>query len=330
MFKKLHNNNYNLTTMNYKLTLLVLTFFMLPFIQVKAIKSPHGDKFSKECTICHVTENWTKIKKNGFNHNQTKFPLKGQHIAVACIKCHPTLVFDNAPMTCVSCHTDIHEGTVGTDCNRCHTQNNWFVNNIGKIHRQAGFPLIGEHAAADCNRCHTSASLLRFDNIRTDCYACHQSQYELTTKPNHQETGMGTDCQRCHNMSGQSWLSIGHGFDHGVFPLTGAHNIQCDLCHFNNDFKTKLSTECSTCHDPGPAKTSSPAHTTKFLNYACSNCHTATTWANVKFPIHEVYGKIYSGTHKGKWTACTDCHINDTSYTSFCSKCHTFNSGKLN
>jgi len=316
--------------MNYKSILLVATFFMFFGAQVQALKSPHGENFKKECTLCHVTENWTEIKRDGFNHNKTKFPLKGQHNAVSCRKCHSTLVFDKTPLKCAECHTDIHEGTVGNDCGRCHTQNDWFVKNIRQIHQQAGFPLIGEHAAADCNRCHTSASLLRFNNIRSDCYACHQNEYELTTKPNHVATGMGTDCQRCHNMAGQSWLSIGHGFDHGFFPLVGAHNIQCNLCHFDNDFKTKLSKECSTCHDPGPANTSTPAHKGIFQRFACSDCHSVISWTNIKFPNHEIYGKIYSGKHKGKWSACSDCHNNDVAYTSTCTKCHSFSTGKLN
>lgn len=315
--------------MKNKLILLVLSFCMFSGVQVKALKSPHGEKFKKECNICHVADNWTKIKQDGFNHNKTRFPLKGQHSGVSCKKCHPTLVFDAAQKECSACHADMHEGTVGKDCGRCHTPNNWFVKNIRQIHQRAGFPLIGEHAAADCNRCHTSASLLRFNNIRSDCYSCHQTEYNLTKSPNHKTAGLGIDCQRCHNMSGQSWRVIGHGFDHGVFPLVGAHNIQCDICHFNNDFKTKLSTVCTTCHDPGPANQSIPAHTTKFKSFACSACHNTTSWINVKFPGHEIYGEIYSGTHQGKWSSCSDCHENNTSYTSYCNKCHRFNSGKL-
>src|ERR1035437_9463035 len=202
--------------MNYKLILLVVTCFMFTCVRVNAAKSPHGESFNKECTLCHVTENWTKIKPDGFNHNKTGFPLIGQHNAVSCKKCHPTLVFeDKTPRACVSCHNDIHEGTVGKDCGRCHTQNNWFVKNIKQIHQQAGFALIGQHAAADCNRCHTSASLLRFNNIRTDCYSCHQYDYEMTMTPNHKTSGFGIDCQRCHNIAGQSWRWSGSGLDHG-------------------------------------------------------------------------------------------------------------------
>ena len=316
--------------MKNKLILFVITFCMFSGVQVKALKSPHGEKFKKDCNICHVADNWTKIKQDGFNHNKTKFPLKGQHNGLSCKKCHPTLVFDAASRECNACHADMHEGTVGKDCGRCHTPNNWFVKNIRQIHQRAGFPLIGEHAATDCNRCHTSASLLRFNNIRSDCYSCHQTEYELTKSPNHKTAGLGIDCQRCHNMAGQSWRSIGHGFDHGVFPLVGGHNVECDFCHINNDYKVKLQTNCDAkgCHDMVD-KSSTPAHTTKFKNFACSACHNSTSWTNVKFTGHEIYGQIYSGTHQGKWSSCSDCHVNNTSYTSYCNKCHNFSSGKL-
>ena len=316
--------------MKNKLILFVITFCMFSGAQVKALKSPHGEKFKKDCNICHVADNWTKIKQDGFNHNKTKFPLKGQHNGLSCKKCHPTLVFDAASRECNACHADMHEGTVGKDCGRCHTPNNWFVKNIRQIHQRAGFPLIGEHAATDCNRCHTSASLLRFNNIRSDCYSCHQTEYELTKSPNHKTAGLGIDCQRCHNMAGQSWRSIGHGFDHGVFPLVGGHNVECDFCHINNDYKIKLQTNCDAkgCHDMVD-KSSTPAHTTKFKNFACSACHNSTSWTNVKFTGHEIYGQIYSGTHQGKWSSCSDCHVNNTSYTSYCNKCHNFSSGKL-
>jgi len=311
--------------MNYKFLLII--FFVFFGAQLKATKSPHGENLKKECTTCHVTENWIKIKKDGFNHNKTKFPLRGQHNSVSCKQCHTTLVFDKTPMECVACHTDIHEGTVGKDCKRCHNMNSWIVNNIRQIHQQTGFPLIGEHASADCNRCHKSASLLRFNSIRSDCYSCHQYQYEMTTKPNHRITGMGTDCQRCHNMAGQSWQSIGHGFDHGVFPLVGGHNIDCARCHLDNDYKTKLQTACSSCH--GYEKSNIVAHKNPSWQ-TCAECHNAIAWTNVKFPQHDgLFGKIYSGTHNGKWSACSDCHQNTTAYTSYCNKCHNFNSGKL-
>lgn len=318
--------------MKSKLFFLIVFVFWVTSMYAVSQKSPHGIGLKVNCAVCHNTDNWNKIKPDGFNHKNTRFPLIGQHKTISCQKCHTSLVFSVTPTECSSCHTDVHLGTVGRDCERCHNSNSWIVSNVKQIHQQEGFALIGFHATADCNRCHTSASLLRFDNIRSDCFACHQKEYQLTkgTKRDHFVLGFGTDCGRCHSMVGRDWTYNGRGFDHGTFPLTGSHRIDCASCHYGNDFATKLSSECKSCHNPGPARAKYPAHTTKYLNYACSDCHNTTSWASgVKFPQHDSWGRIYSGKHKGKWANCTDCHINDATYKATCNKCHHFSSGNL-
>jgi len=318
--------------MNCRLILLIVFVVGITSTFAEPRKSPHGDKFNIDCITCHTTDNWRKIKANGFNHNKTRFPLMGQHKTVNCRKCHTSLDFSKLRTECSSCHTDIHEGTVGRDCDRCHTSNSWIVTNVKQIHRDAGFILAGAHATADCNRCHTSASTLRFDNIRTDCYACHKAKYDATTSPNHRSAGFDTDCARCHSMVGRNWLSNGSGFDHGFFPLTGGHKIDCIACHVDNNYTTKLSTDCASCHGlTGAQKAKYPAHTTKFASFDCSACHTIQAWdTGVKFKQHDSsFGRIYSGTHNGKWTACTDCHTNDANYAAKCSKCHRFDTGNL-
>jgi len=309
-----------------KITFLILFFVFIVNIEAK---SPHGDKLKIECSVCHVTENWTKIKP-GFDHNKTKFPLTGQHKMTECRKCHTSLNFSTAKTECNECHTDVHQGTTGRECDRCHTTNSWIVTNTKSLHQQAGFPLRGAHETADCNRCHTSASDLRFDNIRTDCYTCHKDKYNATAgKPfDHKVLGFGTDCVQCHNMTGMEWSSIGKGFDHSFFPLVGGHNITCNDCHIRGDYRKKLSSDCTTtCH---PMKKSdaiavSPAHRSVFAMYSCAECHTSQTWNAVKFKQHDSYFGIYSGNHKGKWTKCTDCHVNDAGYDAknTCSRCHT-------
>lgn len=286
-------------------------------------KSPHGENFKLKCSQCHSTENWTEMKVGGFNHSSTHFPLEGQHKNISCKKCHPTLEFSKTKTDCATCHTDIHQGTVGRDCERCHSPKTWIVPNLRIIHQQRGFALIGAHATADCNRCHTSASSLRFENIDTDCYSCHKTEYDNT---NHRSDGFDTNCARCHNMTGQSWSSIGKGFDHGFFPLTGAHNTDCIKCHTTGEYRTKLSTDCKVCHSTeyALAKTVLPAHTnsSKIGKYACSECHSTLSWNSVRFSQHDGWFGIYSGTHRGAWTRCTDCHNNDVAYVANCKKCH--------
>jgi len=313
--------------MRIKLFIFISLFILMSGISAESKKSPHGDKLKTECSVCHTTDSWKVIKTNGFDHNKTHFPLTGQHKQVDCRKCHTSLKFEEASSDCVSCHKDVHENTVGTDCARCHNTNSWIVSNIKQVHQRAGFVLLGSHAAADCSQCHTSASQLRFENRRADCYACHQSNYEATTNPNHKQLGFGTDCESCHNMTGIDWTVKGKGFDHGFFPLKGGHNIECTSCHYNN-YQENLSTQCSSCHG---VSNDNPiaAHQTKFTAYECNACHNIYSWNNVKFKIHDSWGKIYSGKHKGKWDACTDCHTNDANYAARCNKCHSFSTGRL-
>jgi Zn finger protein HypA/HybF involved in hydrogenase expression len=310
-----------------------ITFFIL-FICIFAqaeTKSPHGDKLKVDCAVCHVTENWHKIQPN-FNHNKTKFPLTGQHKSIGCRKCHISLDFSKAKTECNQCHTDVHQGTTGRDCDRCHSTKSWIVTNTKSLHLEAGFPLRGAHETADCNRCHTSASNLRFDNIRTDCYACHKNKYFATAgKPyDHKVLGFDTDCARCHNMVGMNWNSIGKGFDHSFFPLTGGHNITCNDCHKGGNYKKRLSSDCMTCHSSKKAEATAsiPAHSGIFAKYSCGECHTTKTWNTVKYKQHDAHFGIYSGNHKGTWTKCNECHTNNTSYKADCLSCHEHSKSK--
>ncbi|NDP20069.1 MAG: hypothetical protein GZ091_03160 [Paludibacter sp.] len=307
-----------------KITFLILFCFLI--ININA-KSPHGNKFNIDCTVCHVTKDW-KIIKSGFDHNKTNFPLTGQHKMTECKKCHQSLLFSNTKTKCNECHTDVHQGTVGKECERCHTTNSWIVTNTRALHEEAGFPLRGAHKTADCNRCHTSASDLRFENIRTDCFACHKDKYFATAGKtyDHKVLGFDTDCARCHNMVGMDWNTIGKGFDHSFFTLTGGHNIDCVSCHKEGDYRKRLSTDCTSCHSgkKSEATTVIPAHSSIFAKYSCAECHTTQTWNTVKFKQHDAFYGIYSGKHKGTWTRCTDCHKNDAGYDAknTCSRCH--------
>jgi len=324
--------------MNYRFILSII--FILGVATTFATNSPHGAKMKIDCTVCHNTDNWNKLKQEGFDHKKTGFPLVGQHKTVSCRKCHTSLVFSETKKECASCHKDIHQGTVGRDCARCHNSNSWIVTKVKQLHQQTGFPLVGEHASADCNRCHTTATMMRFDNIRSDCYACHQYDYESTRKPNHRIAGFSKDCQTCHNMVGRSWNSIGKGFDHNSYfpPLTGAHKAtECSSCHWDNfsqaekeDLGTK--NDCKDCHGlRNKDIIAFPAHTTKYASYSCGDCHNTTSWSSgVKFTQHDSNGgRIYSGKHKGEWSQCTDCHNNDATYAANCSKCHKFSTGTL-
>ena len=312
----------NLNAMRKLIFFIFSVFLFLPLIA----KTTHGDKFKIQCSVCHLTDKWNVIKPNGFNHKTTSFPLLGQHQQIDCKRCHASLVFSEVKSECNSCHADVHQGTVGRDCENCHNSSSWMINNIKPIHQQSGFPLSGMHAATDCQRCHVSASNLRFNNMRTDCYSCHKPQYDAVANPNHVASNFSTDCLECHNASATSWGVFGKNF-HTTFPLNAGHNIDCIKCHITGEYKTPLSTDCMSCHAGKlkVAKQKFAGHINKYSN-DCSLCHKPLDWNTVRYELHASNFEIYSGFHKlgtpGSWNSCIDCHNNDVTYKANCQKCH--------
>jgi hypothetical protein len=65
--------------------------------------TPHPnawDRWSDQCTLCHVTDDWTK---RSFDHDLS----------------------NSTGVPCVNCHDDVHKGTLGLDCERCHAVDTW-------------------------------------------------------------------------------------------------------------------------------------------------------------------------------------------------------------
>jgi len=304
----------------YKFILFILFAFFVT--TAFAEKSPHGEKLKINCVVCHNTDDWKKIKTGEFNHNKTNFALMGQHKTVGCKKCHPTLEFAKAKTECSACHVDIHQETVGQDCARCHTTNSWIVTNIQQIHQQQGFTLIGAHASADCSGCHTSGSRLRFDNINTDCFACHKTQYEATTKPNHTTAKFSTDCQSCHNSTAWQPSTFNHNMN-TTFPLTGAHiGVACVTCHTNGF--TAIPTTCVSCHLANFNVTTNPNHTTAKFSTDCQTCHNTSAWQPSTFNHSTATTFPLTGAHVG--VACITCHTNGyAAIPSTCVSCHLAN-----
>lgn len=301
-------------------------------VVLNAQKSPHGNSFRANCDDCHKTESWkVDLKTLVYDHDATQFPLIGQHRDVSCMDCHKTLEFGNIQKECNACHIDIHEQTVGTDCQKCHTPDSWIVTNITQIHQQSRFPLIGPHTVADCKDCHTnlasaslpSASLLRFDQLGTDCYDCHRANYDNTTKPNHVQSNYSTNCTECHNINAFTWE--GAGVNHNFFPLTGGHALDdCKTCHTSGSY-TKIPAECITCHQADYNSTSNPGHTSLNFTTNCKECHSLDPgWKPASYRDHDSRSfPIYSGRHDGEWDNCSDCHKNQDNYADFtCIDCH--------
>src|SRR5580704_6878981 len=61
-------------------------------------RSPHGN-LALPCQNCHTSVGWKPIRAvPEFDHDKTKYPLRGLHEGVACTQCHAKPVFTDTGM----------------------------------------------------------------------------------------------------------------------------------------------------------------------------------------------------------------------------------------
>ncbi|HLZ39362.1 MAG TPA: hypothetical protein VKQ11_00275 [Candidatus Sulfotelmatobacter sp.] len=285
--------------------------------------SPHGN-LSTPCQNCHTASAWKPIRAvPEFDHNQTRYPLRGMHQSVTCVQCHVKPVFSNVGQRCQDCHADIHRRQLGANCEQCHTVRGWQVT-VNQIQQHNNrFPLTGAHAAVDCDSCHKGAASSQFQAMSTECYSCHAADFKSATNPSHVSGGFSTTCNNCHGTD--NWLSA--NFDHASvgFPLSGGHAVPprlCADCHINNNYNL-TSTACVTCHLKDYQGTTNPNHVAAAFAQTCQQCHNTTSWSNASFN-HNATAFPLTGMHTVPPRQCTDCHVNNNyNLTSTaCVTCH--------
>ncbi|MFZ5433343.1 MAG: hypothetical protein ACOZB3_06160 [Calditrichota bacterium] len=280
--------------------------------------------YPQNCTVCHSTEAWQPAS---FDHAQTSFPLTGSHVQVNCALCHVNGQYTGTPTECYACHQSDYEevtdpnhvaGNYPHDCTICHNTSDWDDANFD--HNQTDFPLTGSHIQVNCAQCHVNG---QYTGTPTECYACHQSDYEGVDDPNHVTDNYPHDCTICHNTS--DWDDA--NFDHNQtdFPLTGAHiSVTCLDCHLNGQY-TGTPTDCFFCHETDYNNTQDPDHAAAGFPQDCAVCHSTFNW-DAQFNHDGLYFPIYSGRHRNEWDRCSDCHTDPNNYAVFsCIICHEHN-----
>jgi hypothetical protein len=286
-----------------------------------AVDNPHGN-YKEDCSLCHSAKGWKPVQiSKKFDHSRF-LPLVGAHASINCTQCHKSLDFSMTSTACNDCHADVHNGELGTDCARCHGTRSFVDRNDHiRLHRATRFPLQGAHVSLDCQMCHALAApdAYTYVNTPTDCYSCHQADYQKTTNPAHATAGFPTDCTQCHDQV--AWTRA--RFDHAStgFALTGAHKpLACDRCHAGGVF-TGLSPQCVSCHQNDYNGTTDPAHAAAGFSTSCTQCHNTTRWTDAFFD-HNGTSFPLTGAHKP--LACSACHAGGVyaGLPSTCVSCH--------
>jgi hypothetical protein len=228
--------------------------------------------------------------------------------------------------SCIDCHLRDYQTTRNPDhaaggfsqnCEQCHAAVSWQGARID--HNATRFPLTGAHLAVNCAQCHGTGG---FGALPTTCVSCHQTDYNNTNNPNHQQAQFPTDCTACHTTV--TWTTASFNHSNTAFPLTGAHiQATCDQCHSDGVYQAKPTT-CVSCHQTDYNTTTDPNHQQAQFPTDCAACHTTTLWTSATYTNHDAqYFPIYSGAHRGRWDSCSTCHVNPSDYRQFdCLSCH--------
>jgi NMD protein affecting ribosome stability and mRNA decay len=282
-------------------------------------RSPHGN-LNIPCQNCHTSVSWKPIRAvPEFDHNKTRYPLRGLHEGVACTQCHAKPVFSNTGTNCADCHADIHRRQMGANCEQCHTVKGWSLVLQRVREHDNRFPLIGGHAGLDCADCHKSEAVGQFQGLSIQCYSCHQNTYQQTNAPSHVASGFPIQCEQCHTIN--SWL--GAKFDHlkfTGFALTGTHaTLDCTACHAGGRYKGTPAA-CVGCHLPDFQRANNPNHVALGLPQTCQECHTTSAWQPASFN-HDAVGFPLTGGHAK--LQCDQCHKGNYNLTTAtCVSCH--------
>jgi hypothetical protein len=284
-----------------------------------------ANQFSHACLQCHSMNGWSPAT---FDHSQTQFPLTGAHVNATCAQCHVNGQFQGTPTDCWSCHQADYNGATNPNhvqaqfphaCAECHTTSAWQPSTFN--HANTGFPLVGAHISVQCAQCHVNG---QYQGTPTDCWSCHQQDYQDTDDPNHEAAGFSHECLQCHNMNGWEGGTFNHN---GTgFPLTGAHlSVNCVACHVNNQYQG-TPTACYFCHQADYNGATNPNHAAAGFPTTCEMCHNTIDWNQAQFNHDAQWFPIYSGSHHDAWDQCSDCHTNPDNFAVFsCIICHEHN-----
>ncbi len=227
-------------------------------------KDPHQNRYGADCARCHSTSGWGAIANGAFDHERTRYPLRGRHRSVTCEQCHKDASFKNpiAFARCSDCHADRHGGqlvraaSTGA-CDACHLIEGFAPARYGaEEHLRTRFPLTGAHLAVACVACHGPTAKdapqgsVQFRLKAQACADCHADEHGGQFAASRG----GAECGRCHG--DRSWHAV--SFDHQKtrFALDGAHaRAACAACHKTETIGRRRAvryrpaeTKCRGCH----------------------------------------------------------------------------------
>jgi len=302
-------------------------------------KDPHEGRFGSACASCHGPADWRAVDTTSFDHERTRYPLRGAHARVACDRCHApggARVARPAFDRCASCHADAHAGQtsrsgIAPDCESCHRIDAFSPSTFTRErHAATGYPLAGRHAELACAACHAKdrAAAARLGSAAIPLRREHASCVDCHADAHAGQLAHRADkgaCESCHSVAG--WVPS--AFDSTShrdtdFPLEGRHAVAaCAACHGPERaglpaFAAEIAgsarrifaldaAECAACHaDPHDGRYAVAG--ARPQEKSCRACHGLESFrpSLVDVEAHARLGTPLDGAHRA--VPCFLCH----------------------
>lgn len=298
---------------------------------------PHRGALGAACSRCHVTASFRQVNTASFDHERTRYPLRGAHARLVCAKCHDEKsAWGKKPpfATCGGCHADVHAGQAtlagkAVDCAACHTVETFRPSTFTVAdHAKTKYRLEGAHAALACAKCHgrtppgdpaKAAALVGkakvwFHPAAGRCVDCHRDPHGGRFSPGG-ERARDDECRACHTMDAWRPSTMdARAHDTARYKLAGAHRAApCFACHRElADGSTKearalpftmKAQACRDCHE-GPHGAQFDARKD---GGACESCHDVNRFRPASgFDHARVKNFALEGAHAK--VPCAKCH----------------------
>lgn len=296
---------------------------------------PHSGALGTKCESCHDSRGWKPAAK--FSHDQSRYPLTGKHLDLACDKCHLAAQLKLKPDStgkirpqfkplvfaeCSACHADPHQGRLTPKCSSCHNTRGFAIVDRKEFnHSATRYPLQGRHREVACEACH-GPNLTKRQPASGTCTACHADKHlgQATL------AGKIVDCAGCHRVEGFAPSTFTVAQHQGAaFALSGKHQqVRCAACHgpvgapapsrapapgarppLPAAVRIRMPfAKCTSCH----ADVHGGQLASRLGNGACEECHRDTGWKPSVFSpaAHAKLRLALEGRHTE--IPCASCH----------------------
>ena len=273
----------------------------------------HRSRLTGACSSCHVTSSFRTTNRTAFDHDRTRYPLRGRHVLVPCASCHATRAVasrENATarsnvaargpgtavpagqatdlrpryQTCADCHVDAHGGQLVSRpdrgaCNSCHTVEGWRPSTFGvSAHGMLRLPLDGAHATAACRACHSPER----PGLRAATANATAGTARVIMRPPE------TACAQCH-VDPHTWLG------------RWAAEPSCTACHSTRAFRPTtmgVGDHASTGYALEGAHRAVP----------CVSCHETANRPRPRSTLVAATPSLSSFTLRATASTCAGCH----------------------